>query len=221
MSNTQRERSIRARPPLVWPLLCALLATATLSSCAQSLGAIRGRAVRSPGAPDAPGGEPLVVVAEPVGATVPASSAPGQRTICRRAGRFVPSFLVIATGQAVRFANDDGICHRLFSSSESNAFELDVLHSGDSGTVRLERPGVVRVYCSLHEAERVLIFVAPTPHFGTVGPSGEFEIAELSPGRYELHAWGEHLSSPTLPVTVRAGRAPRVEISLEASDMVR
>jgi hypothetical protein len=145
-------------------------------------GSIRGRlaAPQPPLLPDVP----RVVTARPVGG---AETPRRPDAVWRRvSGTFTPRLLVVSTGQTVRIRNDESICHRPFSSSTGNAFELPLLDPGDVGKVSFDEPGLVRVYCSLHAGEQASILVVPTPYFAVVGPTGEFALDGLPPGTYEL-----------------------------------
>lgn len=74
-------------------------------------------------------------------------------------GRAAPQVVAVAIGRPVRFENRDTICHRPFSSSGPNAFELPLLQPGAAAELRFEHRGAVRVYCALHEAEQFTIEV--------------------------------------------------------------
>jgi hypothetical protein len=129
----------------------------------------------------------------------------------------VPAVLAVPAGRSIRVANDTEIYHRLFSYSESNPFDLGVLRRGEARSVRLAHPGMVRIYCSLHPAERALVFVAPSSYFATFRPPAAYEIEGVPPGRYRLHAWGESGSPASRAVTVRSGEAVAAEIADRAA----
>ena len=128
---------------------------------------------------------------------------------------FLPSFLVVPVGRSVCFVNEDAICHGFFSSSIDNTFDLGLLQPNDTRTVRFEHPGLVHVYCSLHSKKQSTILVAPTPHFALVGPTGEFEVENLWPGRYVLETWSEGRPSQRVEVTVSPGGAKLIQIPID------
>ncbi|HEX5053112.1 MAG TPA: hypothetical protein VFZ65_15160 [Planctomycetota bacterium] len=74
-----------------------------------------------------------------------------------------PATIDVAVGQQLRFVNHDAICHGLFSSSAPNTFDLGFLRPGAGATVSFAHPGVVHVYCSLHEHCQLTIRVAADP----------------------------------------------------------
>jgi plastocyanin len=136
-------------------------------------------------------------------------------TIRQAEGRFEPDLLTIALGQKVRFSNEEGTYHRIFSSSAGNEFDVGLLKTGEARSVTLDHVGVVRVYCKLHPWESGVIFVAPTPHFQTLEPPGRYAIAGVPPGDYRLATWGDAVQSADDIVTVRPRRATSVELALE------
>ena len=206
-------------------LLAPLLAVLGLSACTAALpralwppwatGALEGRVLLEPrGARTA---DPLQVVVylEPLDGRSQARAPARAGTIRRADGRFEPEFLTIARGQRVRFANEEGTYHRIFSSSAGNEFDLGLLKTGEARDVALDHAGVVRVYCRLHPWEGGVIFVAPTPHFQTLEPPGRYTIADVPPGDYRLATWGDPVQSTDNVVTVRPRLATSVELALE------
>jgi len=142
-------------------------------------------------------------------------------TIRQTARSFSPGLLAIAPGQTVRFSNQDGVYHRIFSSSAPNAFDLGVIKSDESREVRFTHGGVIRVYCSLHPWESGVIFVAPTKLFDTLQLPGRYEIRDVPPGRYRLSTWGDSLPSTNRVVTVEPGQSSSIELAIEGDGAVR
>ncbi|MBW2274372.1 MAG: hypothetical protein JRG96_13960 [Deltaproteobacteria bacterium] len=124
--------------------------------------------------------------------------------------------MVVAEGQTIRFANQDQVYHRVFSSSETNRFDLGVIKTGESRELTLGNVGIVRVYCSLHPWESGSIFVAPSLRFHTVEPPGRYQISGVPPGRYRVATWGDALPSTTRVVTVRPGQAVSLELPIRS-----
>ena len=167
------------------------------------------------------GGEdlrPIVVYLE-LAATAGLSGGEARTARARtvRAGqeRFSPSLLVVAVKQRVRFLNDGPIYHRFFSYSGRNSFDLGVSGSGESKSIRFQHPGVVRVYCSLHESESGTVFVSPTLYFDTVQTSGAFRIGDVPPGRYRLRTWSAAGPLLSRDVTVRPRATASVRLGAQ------
>jgi hypothetical protein len=200
--------------------LPAALGAALALACSSALsppappppGSVRGHLVPADGAPTSPG-EAVLVFLEPLdGAGAPASGAPEPLLRPGEHG-LAPAVLAVPAGGSIRFANEGGIYHRIFSYSAPNRFDLGVVRGGESRSVELREPGVVRIYCSLHPAERAVVFVAPSPYFATFRPPEPYEIHGVPPGRYRLHAWSEHGATAARAVTVRSGASVAAEIA--------
>jgi len=128
-----------------------------------------------------------------------------------------PPVLAVASGDSIGIENATGIYHRPFSTSESNPFDLGTLRRGETRSVDLVSPGVVRIYCSLHPSERAVVFVTPSSHFATFRPPAVFEIRDVPSGRYRLHVWSEGAAAASRTLTVPSGGAVTAEISPPAA----
>lgn len=128
-------------------------------------------------------------------------------TVKQSGATFSPAFQVVAVGQTVDMPNTDSIYHNVFSYSRPNAFDLGTYPAGESRSVRFDHPGIVRVYCSIHEGMNATIVVAPTRYFTVLRGAGAFEIDGVPPGRYRLRTWSEKLPDVVRDVTVGAGPA--------------
>lgn len=132
--------------------------------------------------------------------------------------RFDPPFLVVARGQPVEMPNDDVIFHNVFSYSEPNDFDLGIYPSGQSRTLRFEHPGLVRIYCSIHESMDGLIFVAPSRLFARPERDGSYAIPDIAPGRYRLHVWSERLPEIQRTLELAGGADRRLDVSIGLPD---
>src|SRR5688572_32493520 len=68
----------------------------------------------------------------------------------QRNERFVPHLLAVMVGTFVDFPNSDLTYHNVFSLSRAKRFDLGRYAAGKSKGVRMDRPGVVRVFCDIH-----------------------------------------------------------------------
>jgi len=118
---------------------------------------------------------------------------------------FTPAFIVIAAGETVVMPNDDVIFHNVFSYSTPNDFDLGLYPRGESRSKTFSYPGVVRVYCSIHESMSATIFVAPSIWHSLADAKGEFEIKDVPPGKYRLRTWNRRLPPATQLVEVTGG----------------
>jgi plastocyanin len=181
--------------------LAAALGVA-LAAQAAAGGELRGRvALDLPGARLADFG-PVVVYLEGRDGERLRGEGPALR---QRGAQFTPGFLAVAAGEPVAMPNDDDIFHNVFSFSAPNDFDLGLYPGGESREIRFEHPGVVKVYCSIHEAMSATIFVAPTRWFAVADSEGRYAIPGVPPARYRLKTWAAKLPESVREVQVGAG----------------
>jgi plastocyanin len=157
---------------------------------------------------------PIVVYLEAVSAPPP--PAPARAEIRQHLARFEPAFTVVPVGAEVRMPNDDTIFHNVFSYSRPNDFDLGLYGAGDARTVRFRSPGLVRIYCSIHEDMNGAIFVVPSSLYARPDARGAYRIDGVPAGRYRLRAWSERLPVWSRELDLRAGEAAEVEVRLLA-----
>jgi hypothetical protein len=146
---------------------------------------------------------PVVVYLE---SDSPIAARPSPPALIRQQNaRFSPPFLAVARGTDVAMPNDDAIYHNVFSFSSPNDFDLGLYPSGESRAVAFQHPGVVRIFCSIHEQMNGTVFVAPTPWFAVVDADGSFRIPGVPRGTFRVRTWTEKLPAIEQPVTIGAG----------------
>ncbi|RIL03946.1 MAG: hypothetical protein DCC71_14610 [Proteobacteria bacterium] len=190
------------------------LALCLASAAAHAEGRVAGRvAFELPGMQLADLGPVVVYLADaPAGAPAPAGG--DSPSVHQKDARFAPGFLAVAAGARVAMPNDDLIYHNVFSYSKPNDFDLGLYPAGESRSVALAHPGVVKLYCSIHESMNGTIFVAPSRWFAVAAPDGRFELRGVPPGRYRLRTWNEKLPDTEHAVVVPAGGDATLDVSL-------
>ena len=144
---------------------------------------------------------------------MPVFEAPSQEiAIGRNDSGLSPAFIAAAVEQSLMFRIDDDIHHHIFSKSEVGAFDLGPLGKNESKRISFHKPGMLRLYCSLHPSENAALYVAPSPHFAKVPASGEVMLRGLLPGRYQVHTWNESGPPLAAQVVVRPGAVSTVEL---------
>jgi plastocyanin len=125
--------------------------------------------------------------------------------------QFSPRVAVVQSGTSVVFPNFDAIYHNVFSNSPRNSFDLGTYQSGDKPrTVTLTGPGVVDVFCNIHQKMSAKILVVPSVLYTKVRPDGTFVIENVPAGQRRLVAW----SPETKPQQQRvAVSGPKTEVT--------
>ena len=193
-------------------LFAAILLLCLPGSALADSGAVAGRVVLEvEGVPLEELG-PTVVFLDGVSGPLSFEPPRGRIRMHQKNAQFEPRFLAVPAGQTLEMPNDDAIFHNVFSFSKPNDFDLGLYPAGESRSVRFAHPGVVNIYCSIHESMTATVFVAPSPWLAVAKPTGEFELRGVPPGRYRLRVWNERLPEAGQIVEVTAGATRRVDV---------
>lgn len=166
-------------------------------------------------------GRPIASAASAVVWYVPEGGAP--RPAPRRAEiqtherRFIPRVIAVPQGSEVWFPNGDPILHNVFSVSPGNRFDVGLYRQGKGKAARFGNPGLVRVYCNVHQSMVAYVVVCDTPWFTQPEPGGAFTLEGLPAGRGTLHGWHEQTGPWSRDVTLPL--AAPLEIRLDARPM--
>ena len=160
----------------------------------------------------------IVVWLEPLDADDAPALPAGHATLLQKDKMFSPHVLAITVGSVVEFPNADPIFHNAFSYFDGQLFDVGLYAPGTSQSVRFHRPGIVRVFCNIHPSMSAVIVVLDTPYFAKIGRGGEYEIAGVPAGRYELHFFDERETagdSKPIRITVDAAQisVPPIHLS--------
>jgi plastocyanin len=147
---------------------------------------------------------------------VPGSTGAPQRPfeIVQQDTAFLPAALVVPVGSTVAFPNRDPFFHNVFSYSPAKRFDLGRYPSGESKSVVFDAPGVVKIYCEVHDHMRSAVVVVQNPHHAVVGEDGRFDITGVPAGRYRLVVWHAELRPWEGEVIVPENGVVQVRVTL-------
>jgi plastocyanin len=162
-------------------------------------------------------GKPLpemIVYLEPANpAAAPSFAIPKEPVhVSQREAKFTPSLVVVCVGQAVDFRNDEvrPVEHNVFSRSPTKPFDLGLYRPGTGQKlVTFDKPGAVRLFCSIHRYMDGVIFVCPTPFYARVGADGTYRIENVPPGSWKLKTWqrNQRFNEKEIPLKLAEGQA--------------
>ena len=104
--------------------------------------------------------------------------------------QFSPALLAIRQGTIVRFPNRDDEYHSVFSYSKPKRFDLGRYHKDETPVEMVfGEPGVVKLYCEIHDHMRGTILVLDTPYFAKTDAAGRYRIEGVPAGDHVVKAW--------------------------------
>ena len=69
--------------------------------------------------------------------------------------------LKLKVGDSIKFVNEDGFAHNVFSLSAAKSFDTGSFGSGQARSVVFDKAGAVEVECAVHPDMRLDVEVAP------------------------------------------------------------
>jgi plastocyanin len=133
--------------------------------------------------------------------------------------QFIPRVQVVPIGTSVTFPNLDPIFHNVFSNSPRNGFDLGSYRAGDqSRSAVFNSPGVVDIFCNIHQRMSAHVLVVPSKLYARVRPDGSFRIEGVPTGLRSVVAWSPSLKPTQQKVEVASGMASRVAFDMEYTD---
>lgn len=167
------------------------------------------------------GGEPKVSSVQEIPAVVylagkigPAPSPASGAAMAQSDTTFAPPLLVVPLETTVEFPNEDPFFHNVFSYSAAARFDLGRYPQGSSKEVTFAEPGLVKVYCEVHESMRAAIVVVENAYWASPAEDGSFRIEGVPEGTYTAVAWHADHGKVERQVTVRAAETTRLELEL-------
>jgi plastocyanin len=165
-------------------------ASETASTAASAPAADSGAQTVNGKSPAASGNFPSIVVLEPIGGgDFPAQAAPP--TMDQEQQTFIPSILLVRTGQPVDFLNHDDVLHNVRvknDETKESAFNV-AIPTGEKYTHTFQRDGFYDVGCDIHPGMSAQIVSTSSPFTVLADPSGAFTIANVPNGPYKATAY--------------------------------
>jgi plastocyanin len=155
----------------------------------------------------------VVLWLEPVGHGAPPPTA--RRAEMKQEDKsFKPHVVAVPVGGTVDFPNRDPFYHNAFSNFAGQPFDLPLYAPGTSRSVVFRRPGIVRVFCNIHSLMSAIIAVVDTPWYAVTPENGQFRIADIPPGEYQLHIFHERALPENLHFLERVITVPDSGLTL-------
>ena len=146
------------------------------------------------------------------------NTPPGTNEIWQIGMQFRPALLPVRAGSTVVFPNGDNFYHNVFSYSRPKRFDLGRYRKDDQPAAEVfDKPGVVKLYCDIHQNMRGVILVLDTPFFTRTDSNGVFHLPKLPAGTYKLTAWADEKHFAEKSVEIETGKTLHVDFDLTQS----
>jgi len=126
---------------------------------------------------------------------------------------FRPTALAVLRGTTLEFPNDDDVFHNAFSFSPSNPFDFGPYGPGREQRVRMKRPGIVEVFCDVHDHMYAYIIVLKHPYFAMT-EHANYTITSVPEGKYTIKAFLNPDVIVTKTVEVKLGSTVSIDFIL-------
>ena len=131
----------------------------------------------------------------------------GSITIDQQGCQYKPHVFVVRFGQPVKVLNPDGTLHNVHALSKVNAefnMAMPQFRKEAEKIFDKEETEPFPFKCDVHPWMTAWCAVLSHPFYAVTGTDGQFTIANLEAGTYEIEAWHEKLGAKTVSVTVGA-----------------
>ena len=191
-------------------IVSLVIATATTLHVAVATGATFRVVVsdaRGTALPDA-----VVSLRTPAAPTVrPRLAVPTEPVVIEQLDReFVPRVTVVPVGARISLPNKDAVPHSVYSFSPAKSFEFDVYVGASPQVLTLDKAGVIKLGCNIHDWMVGYIVVVDTPFAQRSDTRGTVTFSTVPEGDYELRVWhpqqraGEHVVAVTVSEQTQA-----------------
>ena len=139
--------------------------------------------------------------------------APERAAVAQRRYQFSPGLLAVPRGSVVVFPNFDDEYHSVFSYSKPKRFDLGRYARDEiPAELTFDQPGVVKLFCEIHDHMRGTIVVVDTPYYQKTGPDGRYRIEGVPAGAHVVRAWVD--DDTLLERTVELGDGGTLRVDL-------
>ncbi len=141
---------------------------------------------------------------------------PGEVKFDQKGCDYTPHVLAFPAGSTVDILNSDGILHNIHSYSTKNpAFNMAQPKFKKVIQRKVEQPEVIKITCDAHGWMHAWWVATDTAYFAVTDDKGNYSIAGVPPGNYEVEVWQEKLGTQDQKVEVKDGATATGNFSLK------
>src|SRR5260370_19802152 len=117
---------------------------------------------------------------------------------------YVPHVLAFPAGSTVDIENSDGILHNIHTYSTKNpSFNMAQPKFKKEIKTKVAKAEAIKVTCDAHGWMHGWWVATDTPYFAVTDEKGNYSIAGVPPGNYEVEVWQEKLGTQSVKSQVK------------------
>jgi hypothetical protein len=133
--------------------------------------------------------------------------------------RFEPMVTIAYKGANFTIKNSDKILHNTnlglqLTDKRRTVYNLALPRENQVISKPVRVMGLIAVKCDAHSWMRSYVYGSDNPYVAVTDAGGNFEIKDLLPGKYKVRVWHEGLGEVTKDVSVSAGKASELDVTL-------
>ena len=128
---------------------------------------------------------------------------------------FVPEVMAVVRNTEVHFRNKDDTNHNIFSLSKSKKFDLGLFKSPEIKKVTFNKPGVVPIFCNIHNQMTATMLVLKNNKFAITDAEGNFNISNIPDGKHKIKVWVQGAKLFSKSVTVQADSTQNLDLPMK------
>jgi len=141
---------------------------------------------------------------------------PGDVTFDQKGCDYVPHVLAFPAGSTVKIVNSYGILHNIHTYSEKNpSFNMAQPKFKKIIEQKVEKPEVIKVTCDAHGWMHGWWVATDTPYFAVTDDKGNYSIAGVPPGSYQVEVWQEKLGTMDQKADVKDGATATTNFTMK------
>jgi len=144
---------------------------------------------------------------------VPATNPVFDQKTCE----FHPHVLVFPAGSTIDVINSDGILHNIHTTGTANPSQNQAQPKFKPKIqIKVDKPETIAIKCDVHGWMSAWWVATDTPYVAVTDAGGNFKIADLPPGDYEVELWQEKLGKATQKASIKAKEETKVAWKMAA-----
>jgi len=142
----------------------------------------------------------------------------GTKPVLEQKGcQYIPHVFLTPAGAAVDITNDDGILHNIHTYSTKNP-PVNRAQPKFKKVIeeKFNQPEIFEVRCDAHGWMQAWVVVQDHPYYAVTDENGNYTLADVPPGEYELKVWHEKLGEKVQKVNIGSGQTATVNFEFAA-----